>query len=74
MPLGTSNDLSRALNWGGAISVPKLKSTFISTYLSDIELRARREQVDVWRVVVSPLNGDIPPSEFFVNFISLVIC
>lgn len=69
LPLGTGNDLSRVLHWGGGFSVIQGKSA-LSTFLNDID-RAAVTMLDQWKVNVTngKSGGSEVKSKFMMNYL-----
>lgn len=74
LPLGTGNDLSRVLHWGGGFSVVEGQGT-LSTFLNDVD-NAAVTMLDRWKVnITEERTGDEPnttKSRFMMNYLGNV--
>ncbi|XP_071724550.1 diacylglycerol kinase 2-like [Rutidosis leptorrhynchoides] len=72
LPLGTGNDLSRVLRWGGGFS--KVGNQSLSTLLQDID-NAAITMLDRWKVTIQEENSDgvqrKERSKFMLNYLGI---
>ncbi|KAL3640479.1 Diacylglycerol kinase 2 [Castilleja foliolosa] len=73
LPLGTGNDLSRVLHWGGGVSVIEGQGA-LSTFLHDVD-HAAITMLDRWKVNLTEENSGGKPSElkskFMMNYLGI---
>lgn len=73
LPLGTGNDLSRVLRWGGGFSTIEGQGG-LSTFLHDIN-HAAVTMLDRWKVNIIDDNSDSDPSKgqskFMMNYLGI---
>lgn len=71
LPLGTGNDLSRVLHWGGGFSAVEGQGS-LSTFLHDVD-HAAVTMLDRWKVnIVEEKSGSEPSyvkSKFMMNYL-----
>lgn len=71
LPLGTGNDLSRVLHWGGGYSVVEGQGA-LSTFLHDID-HAAVTMLDRWKVNITEEKSSGEPSKvkskFMMNYL-----
>ena len=71
IPLGTGNDLSRALGWGKGMTSHKIKK--IDRILTPIRLATHLEDVDIWELVVTTNSTGEQTKYHLLNYFSLGI-
>ncbi|KAL6954092.1 Diacylglycerol kinase 2 [Sarracenia purpurea var. burkii] len=73
LPLGTGNDLSRVLRWGGGFSTVEGQGG-LSTFLHDIN-HAAVTMLDRWKVIIKEENLASDPSKvqskFMMNYLGI---
>ncbi|KAL9148426.1 hypothetical protein ABFS82_12G040400 [Erythranthe guttata] len=73
LPLGTGNDLSRALHWGGGFSVVEGQGA-LSTFLHDID-HAAVTMLDRWKINITEEGSGGEPSKvkskFMMNYLGI---
>ncbi|KAG6391886.1 hypothetical protein SASPL_149650 [Salvia splendens] len=70
LPLGTGNDLSRVLHWGGGFSVVEGQGT-LSTFLTDVE-NAAVTMLDRWKVnITEEKSPSTVKSKFMMNYLGI---
>lgn len=73
LPLGTGNDLSRVLHWGGGFSAVEGQGS-LSTFLHDVD-HAAVTMLDRWKVnIVEEKSGSEPSyvkSKFMMNYLGI---
>ena len=73
LPLGTGNDLSRVLRWGGGFSTVEGQGG-LSGFLHDIN-HAAVTMLDRWKVNITEENSDSDPSKgqskFMMNYLGI---
>ncbi|KAL3637882.1 Diacylglycerol kinase 2 [Castilleja foliolosa] len=73
LPLGTGNDLSRVLHWGGGFSVVEGQGA-LSTFLHDVD-HAAITMLDRWKVSLTEEKSGGKPSElkskFMMNYLGI---
>ena len=71
LPLGTGNDLSRVLHWGGGFSVAEGQGA-LSTFLTDVE-NAAVTMLDRWKVnITEEKSPSTVKSKFMMNYLGNV--
>ena len=71
-PLGTGNDLSRALNWGGGATLTSITPECLARYVSNT-LRASQASLDRWKVTVTDTATGAVKTFTMNNYVSIGI-
>jgi len=72
LPLGTGNDLSRALRWGSGVAASDLSNDFAREFLIR-SYDAPVQLVDRWEIIISKPNGVETKRLNMINYFSLGI-
>jgi diacylglycerol kinase (ATP) len=72
LPLGTGNDLARALGWGGGASAQTIAVPSLRSFLDRV-LRAPAGKLDRWRVEVTDLQTGAVKTISMNNYVSIGI-
>jgi diacylglycerol kinase (ATP) len=68
IPIGTGNDMSRTLNWGGGVSSRGLRT--VGRLMENMESTTRIEEIDLWTVVVHQHGSNETIRHQMINYVS----
>uniref|UniRef100_A0A7S1LDR0 Diacylglycerol kinase n=1 Tax=Neobodo designis TaxID=312471 RepID=A0A7S1LDR0_NEODS len=71
LPLGTGNDLSRTLGWGGGFGISDVSEDAVRDVLVNMHSRSVTQPLDRWRLTITPKNGAPVATKTMLNYFSI---
>ena len=71
LPLGTGNDLSRTLGWGGGFGISDVSEDAVREVLVNMHRRSVLQPLDRWRLTITPKNGAPVVTKTMLNYFSI---